>query len=59
MGVTRGSYLLLTSLSPPPPPSSPRIARLLHCLGLRYQNTPPPPIVHPHGQKLVIFRKDG
>ena len=42
----------------PPPPSSPHTARLLHCLGLRYQDIPPP-IVHSHGQKSVIFRKSG
>jgi hypothetical protein len=48
-GVTKGSYLLLNNLSPLPPPP-PHTARLLHCLGLRYQDIPPPLIVHSHGQ---------
>ena len=43
----------------PPPPFLPHTARLLHCLGLRYQDISPPPIVHSHGQKSVIFRKSG
>jgi hypothetical protein len=42
IGVTRGSYLLLTSLSPLPLSPS-HTARLLRCLGLRYQDMPPPP----------------
>ncbi len=37
IGVARSSYLFLTSLSPLPP-FSPHTARLLHCLGLRYQD---------------------
>ncbi len=44
----------------PPPPFPPHTARLLHCLGLRYQDIHPPPfIVHSHGQKSVISRKSG
>ncbi len=48
IGVARGSYLLLARVSPSPlfPPHT---ARLLHCLGLRYQDwlrggppSPPP-----------------
>ncbi len=58
IGVTRGSYLLLTSLSPLPLSPS-HTTRLLHCLGLRYQDMPHPPIVHSHGQKSGIFRKSG
>jgi hypothetical protein len=41
-GVTKGSYLLLTNLSPLPP-FPPHTARLLHCLRLRYQDMHPPP----------------
>jgi hypothetical protein len=42
MRVTKGSYLLLNNL-PLPSPSPPiHTARLLHCLGLRYQDTSPP-----------------
>jgi hypothetical protein len=42
-GVTKGSYLLLNNLPLPLPPPPTRTARLLDCLGLRYQNTSPPP----------------
>jgi hypothetical protein len=57
-GVTRGSYLLLTSLSPLPPPSSPTPRACCIAWGCVIR-TYPPPIVHPHGQKSVIFRKSG
>ncbi len=38
--VTKGSYLLLNNLPLPSPPT--HTARLLHCLGLHYQDTSPP-----------------
>ncbi len=43
-GVTKGSYLLLNDLPLPLPPPHTPTARLLDCLGLRYQNTSPPPL---------------
>ncbi len=57
----QGSPRTLICCSPASPPLPPHTARLLHCLGLRYQdiNTPPSPIVHSHRQKSVIFRKSG
>ncbi len=56
IGVTRGSYLLLTSPPPPFPPT--------HCAPAALSKAAlsghaPPLIVHSHGQKSVIFRKSG
>ncbi len=41
-GVTKGSCLLLNNLPLPFPPPPTHTARLLYCLGLRYQDTSPP-----------------
>ncbi len=62
IGVTRGSYLLLTNLSPLPlPPPHHALAVLPGAVlsGQTEERPPPPSIVHPHDQKLVIFRKSG
>jgi hypothetical protein len=56
-GVTKGSYLLLNDLPLPLPPHT-RTARLLDCLGLRYQDTSPPPPKYIHtGQNQWFLRK--
>jgi hypothetical protein len=62
IGVTRDSYLLLTSLSPLPLPSphhAPAALPGAALSGLAERRPPPLSIVHPHDQKLVIFRKSG
>ncbi len=57
-GVTKGSYLLLNNLPLPLPLPPTHAARLLGCLGLRYQDTPPF-IVHVNRPNSVIFKKSG
>ncbi len=58
IGVTRGSYLLLTNLSPLPL-FSPTLRACCIAWGCVIRIYPPPPIVHSHGQKSVIFRESG
>jgi hypothetical protein len=38
-----GALICCSPASPPSPPFLPHTARLLHCLGLCYQDIPPPP----------------
>ncbi len=64
IGVARGSYLLLASLSPlplPPPHHAPAALPEAALSGLAERRPPISPlsIVHPHDKKLVIFRKGG
>ncbi len=59
IGVARGSYLLLTSLSPLPPLPPPHrgLAALPGAALSGLAEKRPPP--SPHDQELVIFRKSG
>ncbi len=58
-GLPRAPVCCSTTFPSPSPSPSTHTARLLNCLGLRYQDTSPPLQVHSHGPKSVIFRKNG
>ncbi len=57
-GLPRAPICCSTTFPSPSPSPPTHAARLLGCLGLRYQNTPPP-IVHVNRQNSVISKKSG
>jgi hypothetical protein len=58
-GLPRAPICCSTTFPSPFPSPPTHTARLLGCLGLRYQDTPPLPIVHVNRPESVIFKKSG